>query len=215
MSAMLTATDSQKTVSVKAKKRSKRQRHAMKVKQKSTKTAQNPSSIKNPSKSGVKRQNGNGKQTGEQLTAGRKGVKVSQDPTTNKQNLKSEVTKNGLPANNSNQVLTDPKSTKRKRKISEGNGNLSVKKLKKTQSTEANSRNGKEIAKREKKKGKSKKPKAENKKAAESQKAAPVEPEVEPDKNWKLLSKVNMPHTHTVIINLRDCQCRLISQFCH
>ena len=215
MCAMLTATDSQKTVSVKAKKRSKRQRHAMKVKQKSTKTAQNPSLIKNPSKSGVKRQNGNAKQTGEQLTAGRKGVKVSQDPTTNKQNLKSEVTKNGLPANNSNQVLTDPKSTKRKRKISEGNGNLSVKQLKKTQSTEANSRNGKEIAKRqkEKKKGKSKKPKAENKKAAESQKAAPIEPEVEPDKNWKLLSKVNMPHTHTVIINLRDCQCRLSCRY--
>ena len=214
---MLTATDSQKTVSVKAKKRSKRQRHAMKVKQKSTKTAQNPSSIKNPSKSGVKRQNGNGKQTGEQLTVGRKGVKVSQDPTTNKQNLKSEVKKNGLLANNSNQVglLTDPKSTKRKRKISEGNGNLSVKKLKKTQSTEANSRNGKEIAKRrkEKKKGKSKKPKAESKKAADSQKAAPVESEVEPDKNWKLLSKVNMPHTHIVIINLRDCQCRLSSRY--
>ena len=214
MCAMQPATDSQKTVSVKAKKRSKRQRHAMKVKQKSTKTAQNPSSIKNPSKSGVKRQNGNGKQTGEQLSVGRKGEKVSQDPTTNKQNLKSEVTKNGLPANNSNQVLTDPKSAKRKRKISEGNENLSVKKLRKTQSTEANSRYGKEIAKRRKeKKGKSKKPKAASKKAAESQKAAPVEPEVEPDKNWKLLSKVNMPHTHTVIINLRDCQCCLSSRY--
>ena len=212
MCAMQPSTDSQKTVSVKAKKRSKRQRHAMKVKQKSAKTAQNlsKSSSKNTNKTRAKIQDGNVKQTDEQLTVGRKGVKVSQDNTKNKQNLKSEVTKNGLPANNSNQALTVPKSTKRKRKISEGNGNLSVKKLKKTQSTEANIRNGKEIAKRqkEKKKGKSKKPKAENKKAAESQKAAPVEPEVEPDKNWKLLSKVNMPHTHTVIINLRDCQCR-------